>query len=381
MYSGKQVIKAGETLLLSNLSDTDPNLFSRSMDILSFWRFSFEDALDTAFSILVRETLPHDSEAIFAKRLKRHPSIVSKLKRFDTMKLKNMQDIGGCRVILKDEKKLRKVVRSLKLLPEFQNKNGKYKYKDYIKTPKKDGYRGYHLIGRFIDSQGKEKSIEIQLRTNIQHSWATALEIVDLFTGQALKSSIGEDKWKDFFSATSEQFEVIERMPLYSGLSPQEFVSKFAKKLSSSNDIQLIYSHKLCLYYLKDLGVIERLGAFAGSLKVIDNQLLEIDSKPGYILLVIDFDENNLTSTLFSDDLDGKKDAEKSYIEAEKYAAAEDGIVVALVSSSNVGGIREAYPNYFADSTNFLKYLGLLTKIDNPIKLNMKRRMKFAGER
>ena len=104
MYSGKQVIKAGETLLLSNLSDTDPDLFSRSMDILSFWRFSFEDALDTAFSILVRETLPHDSEAIFAKRLKRHPSIVSKLKRFDTMKLKNMQDIGGCRVILKDEK-------------------------------------------------------------------------------------------------------------------------------------------------------------------------------------------------------------------------------------------------------------------------------------
>lgn len=229
MYSGKQVIKAGETLLLSNLSDTDPDLFSRSMDVLSFWRFSFEDALDTAFSILVRETLPHDSDAIFAKRLKRHPSIVSKLKRFDTMKLKNMQDIGGCRVILKDEKKLRKVVRSLKLLPEFQNKNGKYKYKDYIKTPKKDGYRGYHLIGRFIDSQGKEKSIEIQLRTKIQHSWATALEIVDLFTGQALKSSIGEEKWKDFLVLLVNNLKLLKEYLYILGYRPKSLFQDLRK--------------------------------------------------------------------------------------------------------------------------------------------------------
>ena len=96
MYSGKQVIKAGETLLSPNLGDNDPVLFSKSMDVLSFWRFSFENALDTAFSILVKVALPHDRDAIFAKRLKRHPSIVSKLKRFNTMKLKNMQDIGGC---------------------------------------------------------------------------------------------------------------------------------------------------------------------------------------------------------------------------------------------------------------------------------------------
>ena len=271
-------------------------------------------------------------------------------------------------------------MRSLKLLPEFQCENGKYKYKDYITSPKKDGYRGYHLIGRFTDCNGEIKNIEIQLRTRIQHYWATGLEIVDLFTGQALKSSIGEDKWKDFFSATSEQFEIIERIPAFSKLEKQEQVSKFAKKLGSSNDIDLIYSHKLCQYYLKDLDVFERLGAFANSLKVIDNQLIEIESEAGYILLVINFKDHNLTSTLFADDLNGKRDAEKKYIEAEKHAAKEEGIVVALVSSSNVGGIKEAYPNYFADSTNFLKYLELLTKIDNPIKLNMKKRMKFAGE-
>ena len=39
-----------------------------------------------------------DKKHIVVSRLKRTPSIVSKLKRFDKMKLRNMQDIAGCRV-------------------------------------------------------------------------------------------------------------------------------------------------------------------------------------------------------------------------------------------------------------------------------------------
>ena len=68
-------------------------------------------------------------------------------------------------------------------------------YPDYIDNPKVDGYRGYHLIGAFPDKDGDRRLIEIQVRTSIQHDWATALEIVDLFTGQALKSNQGK-KWK-----------------------------------------------------------------------------------------------------------------------------------------------------------------------------------------
>ena len=45
--------------------------------------------------------------AFFAKRLKRSNSIIAKLERFDDMRLKTMQDIGGCRAILVNEKKLR----------------------------------------------------------------------------------------------------------------------------------------------------------------------------------------------------------------------------------------------------------------------------------
>src|SRR5438270_11039884 len=42
--------------------------------------------------------------------------------------------------------------------------------------------------------------IEIQLRSRLQLAWATAVETVSTFTGQALKSNIGDDAWKRFFA-------------------------------------------------------------------------------------------------------------------------------------------------------------------------------------
>jgi ppGpp synthetase/RelA/SpoT-type nucleotidyltranferase len=80
------------------------------------------------------------------------------------------------------------------------------KPKDYIKEPKPDGYRSYHLICRYqgIHQDGAYKGlrIEIQIRSAMQHAWATAVETIDAFTGQALKTNIsGDVTWKRFFHA------------------------------------------------------------------------------------------------------------------------------------------------------------------------------------
>ncbi len=81
---------------------------------------------------------------------------------------------------------------------------------DYIRNPKEDGYKSIHLIGKFKNSEGELRSIELQIRTKVQHSWATAVEIVDLFTNQSLKSNSGKTIWKDFFKHTSDQFALLE---------------------------------------------------------------------------------------------------------------------------------------------------------------------------
>ena len=353
-YSGKEVIRAGEDFLSDEIFDDEERLH-HAMNVLSYWRFKHEGSLDAGLSLLSDEVLKKDKKAIFAKRLKRYASIVSKLRRFPKMKLKNMQDIGGCRAIVGNQKKLYQVVRELRRRPEFKNNKGKIRYKDYIEKPKPDGYRGYHLIGTFPDTRGENRLIELQLRTKLQHDWATALEIVDLFTGQALKSNQGKEEWAEFFSLVSQHFALMESVHLFSSKKQKEQLEGYRSKLKenphfgkSGNDIQISEAK---------LRVVRNLEAFAHSLKTADEHLSE-NQVFGYVLLRIDTVNANVESTLFSND--DTKEAEKRYLQYEKDAAENNDLVVALVSTTAVGGIKEAYPNYFADSTEFLKYLSYI---------------------
>ena len=62
--------------------------------------------------------------------------------------------------------------------------------------------------------QYKDFFVELQIRSKIQHAWATAVEIVDTFTKQALKASHGHKDWMDFFRYTSAEFALMEDRPI-----------------------------------------------------------------------------------------------------------------------------------------------------------------------
>ena len=64
-------------------------------------------------------------------------------------------------------------------------KHGLWDEDDYIRRPKRDGYRSRHLKFAFVARRGTEcfngRRIEVHIRTAVQHSCATAVEAVGLF--------------------------------------------------------------------------------------------------------------------------------------------------------------------------------------------------------
>ena len=75
-YSGKKVIKAGEQFLSDDIFSDETSL-NTAINILSYWRFSHEVALDNALDLLEAMSLDVDKKAIFAKSLK-NTGLISK---------------------------------------------------------------------------------------------------------------------------------------------------------------------------------------------------------------------------------------------------------------------------------------------------------------
>ena len=110
-----------------------------------------------------------------------------------------MQDIGGCRSIVRNVAQVRKIVANYE---KSDIKHKVFQTDDYIDKPKESGYRGVHLIFKYFSDKNETYNglkIEVQVRSNLQHAWATAVETTGTFIGQALKSSQGEADWLRFF--------------------------------------------------------------------------------------------------------------------------------------------------------------------------------------
>ena len=129
------------------------------------------------------------------------------------MTLSQMQDIGGCRAIVSTVDQVRALC---KLYAASEMKHKLHHTDDYLNNPKESGYRGVHLIYRYHSDRKTEYNtllIEMQLRSQLQHAWATAVETVGAFMQQALKSSLGEKEWLRFFALMGTAIAVRENRP------------------------------------------------------------------------------------------------------------------------------------------------------------------------
>lgn len=332
-YTKTQIRNAGKIL------KEDPKN-SESLDILSNFRSAHAYPLNSIQDNLRKQArkVAKDKDAvIISQRLKRMPSILSKIEREPSMELTRMQDIWGCRAIFMNIQEVYACYRALE--KSKMQHNPPEKLYDYIEKPKASWYRWIHMVYKFTSessqfSQYNEMLIEIQLRTRLQHNWATAVETVGIFTWEALKSSQWNEDWQRFFQLASTWFAMKEE---------QEIIPNTPTGL---NELK-----KEIARYMKLLKVEETLSWFSHAVKNLE----DLPKKEGYILLILKPSERKISWTVFS-----KEQIETA---AEYYAALEEknqekqDQQIVLFSLESAINLKKAYPNYFGDTKDFMKNL------------------------
>ena len=339
-FTKGQINRAGSVLI-------DPGATieakAAALAMINHWRACHAYPINTFQATLRGRVKRVCGSGLVATRLKRLPSISKKLEINRGMQLARMQDVGGLRAVVEtvaQVRKLHEIYCDGSLAHELVDTD------DYIATPKESGYRSLHLIYKYKNPGAvayEGLSLELQLRTKLQHAWATAVETIGSFLNQALKSSEGPAEWLDYFKIVSSAFALIEKCPVadkHLNLTAQE-VYQMATVMGERLDVK------------------RKLNAFA----VAANAISSSNAGGNFHLIVLDAVERTVSVSSF-----GKKrleEANAAYAEAEKKAAVNSDMQTVLVATSSVDALQRAFPNYFLDTKQFLLALNRMEKLAN----------------
>jgi hypothetical protein len=341
-YKPEQVNKAGKALGQMEFPVVT-TAGIKALYVINNWRAAHAYPLNTFQITLRRKARKIERKVLIAQRAKRLDSIHKKLVSKPTMRMTQMQDIAGCRAVFTRLPQVYKLVQAYK--------RGKFEHKfrnekDYIQHPKPDGYRSFHLVYEYVGTEHtKEYSglrVEIQIRTQYQHAWATAVEAVGIFTRQALKSNQGDEDWLRFFALMSSALAAIEGTPCVPG--------------TPANKFQLVTE----LYNLaKKLRANDMLRAYNITLDTLGSAK---DAK--YFIVQLDPDSNSVTVRRYK----AKESAEANrvYTDLESKIPETSSMQVVLVSVSDITALKKAYPNYFLDTNLFARLVDRVLKAEFP---------------
>lgn len=331
-HSRNEVNRCGKYLV--EVSDIDVDEYLHAISVVDNWRAAHLYPLNTFQATLRSKARKVNRNIIVAQRLKRLPSILSKLSLNPSMQLARMQDIVGLRAVVANKDMANQLINNYKSTKFDHKLKSEY---DYISNPKQSGYRSHHLVYRYASSARPEYDgmlIELQIRTKIQHSWAMAVETMGVYLNSSLKSGLGPEEWKEFFSLASAAFAIKEEQPIHSDLS------------TLSND-DIIYKLKVATHNIR---AIDHLNALTGITENIRNET----ARSYY---VIDLDLSLKMIRLYSYARDDLTSATKQYSKLEKETQNDPDRNVVLVSAGSVANLKKAYPSYFLDTDEFVKTL------------------------
>lgn len=332
-HSKTAVRKAGKTLVRDGATSAEREA---ALTIVNNWRAAHGYPLN-ALSMNLRNWAGRlNLDVVPAQRIKRLPSIEQKLRRRPDFSLASIQDIGGTRLVVQSVAEVR-AIESLAL--KSRQAHQLIKCDDYLKSPKESGYRSLHLVYEYRSRSGGRPwdglRVELQVRTALQHAWATAVETVGLFTNQALKASRGDEGWLRFFALMSAELAIAEGLPLIPGVPTDD-----RRRLAELRSLA------------QRLDVVVRLDGYRVTVEHVAEQ-----SQAAFWLLALDPAAQTLTIAPFTN----QESASETYNSME----SNKGLDVVLVRSTSFSQLQRAYPNYFSDTKRFVDIVNAILAGDD----------------
>lgn len=342
-YSKQEINRAGKVLANNNVSKEEKN---QAIAVLDNWRAVHGYPMHVFQMTLKKKAVKVDKDALISQRLKRASSIIYKLQRKyggrkPSMMLTQMQDIGGCRAVVSNVKVARELYERHYLKGDLKHRL--VNKKDYINNPKPDGYRSLHLIYEYRSDKNKKEFngllTEVQIRSRLQHLWATAVESAGFLTRQAIKSNEAEPQWLDFFKLVSSAFAKMEGCP--SVPNTPENKEELCNELKNKE---------------KELNFIEKMESWSNALDYINREIKpKAKNKAKFFLLELDIPGKKTVIKTYNEN--EEKKAIDDYSNLEKRHFEDKDYDIVLVGVDNINDLKKAYPSYFLDTAEFLRHL------------------------
>lgn len=295
--------------------------------VIEEWRAAHRPVLNTFQAILRNRT--RYSKVTVAQRHKRRSTIFDKLSRFPEMQLARMDDVAGCRLIFQDIDSLNKFRTNFhKARFHHKRKNESDKY-DYIKNPKGTGYRGIHDVYSYdVNSESgkhlKGLLVEIQYRTEVQHAWATAVEVIGFITEHQPKFEKGDGRYNQAMALASE---ILAR-------AYENAKGPFPEK----TDVEVVQEF---------IGLDVELNLL-NMLRGLNTASAEVSENRNSILIF--HESNELEVRTYR----SATEALAALFELEKELPGTD---IVLVKADTSEEVRFAFKNYFSDARDFIRLI------------------------
>ncbi len=323
-FSKRQVVRSGKAIRGSHPTHTAELI--EAFKQAHAWRDGHLIPMRRVRSELSRNVDKISPTAITAGRLKRFQSIRRKLKR-GQVTLYQMQDIAGVRAIMPNIASVQRVV---ELYKSDQCKHALLDEDDYLQKPKADGYRSHHLVLKYTGLEevtgGNRIAVELQVRTRLQHAWATAVEAVGMVAGQNIKGGGGDADWRRFFVLMAAEFAAEEGLPMVPGVSSD--VDKRRVELVEVSDrieaVTTLESYNQALKHTEDFMGLKG-----------NSYLIQYNPDTRHVSVRTFSKYARMSEEMFNEEL------------------LNDQPNTVLVEIDKVDDLREAYPNYFLDVRMF----------------------------